>query len=308
MKRLLTIAGLALALSLIVTGVALADKGDGDQVSPRELVQGGAGEGEKASAGEVALLLAPLVAAATAIERFIEMIFDLVEGMILSTGRLIGEGKGYLAFARQQVRVWKDAIAKLKKDEATQLTDAEEGLLRKAEEALEAAQNRVKDFLKSSPYTSWKRLISLAGGIALGVGVAFAAKLQMLAMVAGLFGGGTGTAGALGEAAKWVDKLLTGLVIGTGSAPVHSLIGLLQNTKDAVDEARALWAGSADSRAAEAYLKIQEFIEKQSVEERAPRGLRAEEVTEAEEEEAQRPPPASEIEMRRLIDSRLGRF
>ena len=42
-----------------------------------------------------------------------------------------------------------------------------------------------------------------------------------------------------------MDKLVTGLLIGTGSAPMHSLIGLLQNTKDAVDSARALWKGEA---------------------------------------------------------------
>ena len=39
--------------------------------------------------------------------------------------------------------------------------------------------------------------------------------------------------------------IITGLVIGTGSAPVHSLIGLIQNTKDAVDGARAMWDGRA---------------------------------------------------------------
>ena len=44
---------------------------------------------------------------------------------------------------------------------------------------------------------------------------------------------------------RYIDTFVTGLIIGTGSVPVHSLIGLLQNTKDAVYEARTLWKGKA---------------------------------------------------------------
>jgi hypothetical protein len=51
--------------------------------------------------------------------------------------------------------------------------------------------------------------------------------------------------------------VVTGLVIGTGSAPVHSLIGLLQNTRDAVDQARALWSGKAIKEVAEALSQAQ---------------------------------------------------
>jgi hypothetical protein len=40
-----------------------------------------------------------------------------------------------------------------------------------------------------------------------------------------------------------MDVAITGVVIGTGSAPVHSLIGILQNTKEAIDQVRALAQG-----------------------------------------------------------------
>ena len=40
-----------------------------------------------------------------------------------------------------------------------------------------------------------------------------------------------------------IDIVITGVVIGTGSAPVHSLIGILQNTKGAIDQLRALAQG-----------------------------------------------------------------
>jgi hypothetical protein len=41
------------------------------------------------------------------------------------------------------------------------------------------------------------------------------------------------------------DILITGLIIGTGSSPVHSLIGILQQGKDALDSL----GGFLDSRA-----------------------------------------------------------
>ncbi len=301
MKRLLLVTAVVLAFSLIVTGITLADNGEGEEA--------GAGEGDKASAGEIALLLAPLAAAATAIERLIEMVFDWYEGMVLSVGDLIGEGKGYLAFARDQVKVWKKTIADLRKNDndgnPKKLTNEEKSLLAEAEDALDGAQRRVAEFLKTPPYTSWKRMISLAAGIVLGIVVAFVAKLRMLAMIAALFGGGggTGTAGVLGEVTRGFDMFLTGLIIGTGSAPVHSLIGLLQNTKNAVDEARALWAGNANSEMAETYIALKEFLTEREDKERGMRRLRKEAGEEPEEV-----PPMSEVEMRRLINDRLGRF
>jgi hypothetical protein len=231
MKRLLLVTILAVALSLMVTGVAFAADG----------------EGGNATAGEVALVLAPLVAAATAIERFIEMVFDWYESLVLSASEFFGQGKGYVRWAKGQVRELREAVLR-------NSSSGDPRALSQAEDALAAAEDRLIGFLKSPFYTSRKRVLSLLGGIVLGVIVAFTAKLQMLAMIAGLFGGGTGTgiSGVLVEAGRWIDIALTGLVIGTGSAPVHSLIGILQNTKDAVDKARALWAGNAVRVAAQA--------------------------------------------------------
>lgn len=236
MKRVLIVTALVLAFSLLTTGVALAADGEGNQ----------------ATAGEVALVLAPLVAAATAVERLIEMVFDGYESAVLGIGNMFGEGKGYLKWARQQVREWHDTITQMQGGGPGDPAVA--ARLSEAENALASAQDRLIDFLNAPAYTSRKRVISLGAGIVLGVIVAFIAKLQMLAMIASLFGwqAGAGGASPLAQAGSAVDMLLTGLIIGTGSAPVHSLIGLLQNTKDAVDKARALWAGSAANVGAQA--------------------------------------------------------
>jgi hypothetical protein len=285
MKRLLSITALVLAFSLLVTGVALAADGEDTSVTT----------------GEVALILAPLVAAATAIERFIEMIFDWYESLVLSTSDFLGQGKGYVRWAKQQVRELQEAV--LRNGSSGDL-----GALSQAEDALAAAQDRLVDFLKSPFYTSRKRVLSLVAGIVLGVIVAFTARLQMLALVAGLFGagGGTSASSTLVEAGRGIDMFLTGLIVGTGSAPVHSLIGLLQNTKDAVDKARALWAGNAVRAAAQAdhLLALAPAAGVAPPEVRPAAAVAVAPDAEAEVEEA-RPRPAGEVETRRRINRLL---
>jgi hypothetical protein len=229
------------------------------------------------------------------------MVFDGYESLVLGASDFLGKSKGYLRWAKQQVRDWQDAIAELQNRNSR---DA--NAFSKAENALADAQDRLADFLKSPFYTSRKRVLSLLAGIVLGVIVAFGAKLRMLAMVAGMFGAseGPGAASAFAEVGRGVDMLLTGLIIGTGSAPVHSLIGLLQNTKDAVDKARALWAGNAASVAAQAdRLMRQAPAEVRAAPLPAPeRALALEGLEEAEEEVV----PLGEVETRRRI-SRLLR-
>ena len=284
MKRLLLITALVLAFSLVATGVALAADGDDRSVTT----------------GEVALLLAPLVAAATAIERFIEMVFDWYESLVLSASGFLGQGKGYIRWAKGQVRELRAAVLRNSSSDDPRA-------LSQAEDALAAAEDRLIGFLKSPFYTSRKRVLSLVAGIVLGVIVAFTAKLRMLAMIAGLFGGGTGTgtSSVLVEAGQGIDMVLTGLVIGTGSAPVHSLIGILQNTKDAVDKARALWAGNAVRVAVQADQLMAGALAAEVVPPEArPAAVVAVEVG-AEPAAEARPRPAGEVETSRRINRLL---
>jgi hypothetical protein len=219
MRRTLLVTGLVVALSLLAINTVWAQ--GGNDTSP-------------ASGETIAILLAPLLAAATAIERIIEMLFNWYESVILNASELAGQGKGYLSWAQAQVNKWQNAI------EWNRLSgDA----LRQAEDALADAQERLVAYLKSPFYTSRKRVMTLVMGVLFGISVAFVTRLQMFA--------------SLGVDIRWswIDMFVTGLVIGTGSAPVHSLIGLLQNTKSAIDQARALWSGQAYNQGLEAELK-----------------------------------------------------
>ncbi len=205
------IIGAVLLIMCIVPGVAFAqssDPGTTTQVS-----------------GDVTVLLLPLVAAATAIERIIEMIFNWYESIVLNAGRLIGQSSGYLKWAQQELKDARDAFGKA--DGKSAFEQAELKLLQ--------AEERLQEYLRSPFYLSKKKYLTLLLGLGLGVVIAFMTQLQMLKLL-GI---------QLNSALAGVDMLVTGLIIGTGSAPVHSLIGLLQNTKDAVYEARSLWRGKS---------------------------------------------------------------
>jgi hypothetical protein len=213
MKRFLITALGALAYSLVFASVAWAQEG---------------GNGGSVGA-DVAAVLAPILAAATATERIIEMIFNWYESLILSANRLLGEGRGYLGWTQKQVQKYQVELLKLSNQN-------DPNALKRAEYQLALAQERLHDYLKSPFYISWKRGSTLILGIVFGVIIAFVVQLQMFKLLLGI---------EMPQIFSWLDTLVTGLIIGTGSAPVHSLIGLLQNTKDAVYEARTLWKGKS---------------------------------------------------------------
>jgi hypothetical protein len=264
MKRLVWVTVLVLALWLVVAGVAWAADGDYQ---------------EDVTAGDVALLLAPLVAAATAIERFIEMGFNQVESVILNLGNTLGAGGEYVKWAQgevddvqkvflalgedvrkaqtalnQALKRVEEAPAGAERDKAmAELQKAEkEATVRvsafdKAEDALEDAQERLVQFLKSPYWVSRKQAIATLAAIVLGLVAAFMGRIRMFALLNIDLAAGV-TDPAVAQFLAGVDMAITGLVIGTGSGPVHSLIGILQNTKDTIGEAGKLWKGTAAVR------------------------------------------------------------
>jgi hypothetical protein len=178
------------------------------------------------SGGEVQALLLPLIAAATVVERLIEVIFDWYESAVMQLSKFPGLASEYVAWTQKQVRDAKDAFNDT-------MTPTE---ISKAEQVLKDAQDRLAGFVKNPQYLSIKRAYAMLLGFVFGLIIAFSVEGLALFDLLGL---------GLPEGLTWVDKLVTGLLIGTGSAPMHSLIGLLQNSKDAVDSARALWKGQA---------------------------------------------------------------
>jgi hypothetical protein len=230
MKRLLLVLCWLVALSLVFVQVAGADNG--------------ATTGDEGTATvSVALALTPLVAAATAIERVIEMLFNGYESLVLSIGGVAGLGGSYVKWAREQVSRYRNAL----------ISATSEGEISRLEELLLDAQQRLKDSLKSEPYVSLKRATAVLLGIVLGLVAAFMTRLQMFRLLGVDLSAMNAAAGnpALPALLTTMDMAITGIVMGTGSAPVHSLIGILQNSKDAIGQLRALAQGRSIAAIAE---------------------------------------------------------
>jgi hypothetical protein len=95
-----------------------------------------------------------------------------------------------------------------------------------AQKRLEDAESNLAAVTSSDSYISAKSAASIVLGLMLGVIIAAIGQLQMFAML-----------GVAAVPARF-DVFITGLVIGSGSYPVHSLVGILQQSKDTLDSAK----------------------------------------------------------------------
>ncbi len=102
-------------------------------------------------------------------------------------------------------------------------TQSAEALLRDAQIRLGAAEDKLAGATSSPDYRSAKSAVSIVLGLMLGIIVAAVGQIQMFALL------------GIAAVPARVDVLITGLIIGSGSYPVHSLVGILQQGKDALD-------------------------------------------------------------------------
>ncbi len=197
--------------------------------------QGGSGK----VPADVTGTLAPLVVAATAVERLIEMGWNFLESRFLEVVSWIGMGEEWVDYAHTQVSGARTELRALvhKADPLAPADDA----LKTAADSLRSAQKLLESALASQGYVSFKQAASVVVGLILGVIVAFTAGLDMLQLLQ--LSGKTTIAG----------MLITGLAIGTGSGPVHSLIGLLQQARNAVGQAADFFDSRAGQNRGAAY-------------------------------------------------------
>jgi hypothetical protein len=220
-------------------------------LAPHAWAAGSAAPDAQAATPDVGTLLGPLLAAATGIERVIEMFWNFVESTAQQGLAALGLGQSWARYAGAQVRAAEESL--------NSLAAQAEALRRKgaapadplavtaldqqidlAQRKLGDAQQQLTNALHSPRYTSIKQAASVLIGIALGLVVAFATQLDMFQLLRLANGPGA------------VGIFLTGLIIGAGSGPVHSIIGLLQQSKDAVDQAANLFSARSRRNATEA--------------------------------------------------------
>jgi len=194
---------------------------------------------------DLAILFAPMLAASTGIERTMEMFWNWFEALFTNFIAFVAMGWEWTRWVREEIELTNKAVsdlalqlAQLRRAAPTPARAAQESellaALRNAEEQLKSAQDHLRTVLKSDRYRSIKQALSVLAGIVLGVLVSAAANLKMFA----LLGITTVPAG--------VDVVVTGVIIGTGSGPVHSLVGILQQGKETIEQASSVLRGRSE--------------------------------------------------------------
>ncbi len=201
------------------------------------------------------VVLAPVVAAATGVERLLESVFNTLENVWRTGVAYLGYGMRWLKQAETQVadaRAWMQNIGlvynNLEAKYATQMNqlmqqssmeriaaqledlrqraDQEtanvQKLLADAEARVAETENKLNEASGSSDYINAKAAASIVLGLMLGVIVATVGQIKMFALL------------GIAMPAR-IDVFATGIVIGSGSYPVHSLVGILQQGRDALD-------------------------------------------------------------------------
>jgi hypothetical protein len=191
--------------------------------------------------GDIAVVLAPLVAVSLAIERLLETAFDWFEQATRCTAEVLAAPRETLDWIGREYQEAYEAAAAAAEAAAVTLTPASLQALHEAEERLAKAEARLRSWTSAPEYRAWKRALSIWIGLLTGLIVAVIGDLGMFR--------------ALGiPMPRILDMLVTGLIIGAGPGPMHSLIGILQSGRDAVNNLAELAKGKALRDAAQAVL------------------------------------------------------
>ncbi len=192
------------------------------------------------------LVLAPVLVAAAAVERTLESVFNVIEGSWHKLVAYLGRGLRWLKSAEVEVKQARQFLAEASDKynmemrslqigdiSVSEITDtirikmeAANKMMTLAQKRLSDAESNLDDVTSSDSYISAKSAVSIVLGLMLGVIIAAIGQLQMFALL-----------GIAAVPARF-DVLITGLVIGSGSYPVHSLVGILQQGKDTLDSAK----------------------------------------------------------------------
>lgn len=180
---------------------------------------------------DLAAVLAPVAVAALGVERVIEMMWNLIESYLRSLVAFLAGRSEWLRWANDELRAARERLEALAQegdptkrvsDMLPTSQDAFSLLIERAANDVAFAEVRLSSLTSTNQYRDAKRVISILSSLVLGIIVATVVGLQMFAL--------------LGIPVNVrIDILITGIAIGTGSTPVHSLIGILQQGKDTLE-------------------------------------------------------------------------
>ncbi len=207
------------------------------------------------ASANLTVVLAPILAAAAAVERTLETIFNVLEGSWRTMVAYLGRGMRWLKSAETEVKQARQFLADVADKFNAEMQNLEIGqasipaltaavqakmddvtrMMVLAQHRLEGAEDNLSEITSSENYINAKTAVSVVLGLMLGVIISALAQLQMFAML------------GVDIVPARFDVLITGLVIGSGSYPVHSLVGILQQGKDTLDSVKGYFNRSAPS-------------------------------------------------------------
>ncbi len=222
--RMLVYGGTALLLGIFAGTISFALVYPVQAVIPKPLAEG----------ADLATVLAPIAIAALGVERMIEMMWNLIESYIRSLVAFLAGRSEWLRWANDELRAARERLETLAQegdptervsDMLPTSQDALSQLIERAANDVALAELRLSSLTSTAQYRDAKRVISIVTCLVLGIVIATVVGLQMFALL-GI------------NANTRIDILITGIAIGTGSTPVHSLIGILQQGKDTLEGAQ----------------------------------------------------------------------
>lgn len=175
-------------------------------------------------AGDYATVLAPLLAVSVAIERLLETAFNWYEQSVQTVADVLAGPRTGLDWVRKELQDAYDAAQAVAGSiGATVASSQALEVLNAAEARLAKAEQRLSGWTKAPEYVAFKRALSIGIGLFVGLEVAVSSDLGMLRLIGF-------------PMPRFIDMLVTGLVIGAGPGPMHSLIGILQGGKDSLQK------------------------------------------------------------------------
>ena len=192
--------------------------------------------------GDFATVLAPFLAISVAIERLLETAFNWFEQSSRAVADILIAPKETLDWVAREYQEAYEATRKATETLSLETTPESLELLEMAEERLAKAEERLRSWVNAPEYLAWKRALSIWFGLMTGLVIAVLGDLGILHYI-GI------------PAPRFVDMMVTGLIIGSGPGPMHDLIGILQGGKNALNNLAQLAKGKSVREAAEALQK-----------------------------------------------------
>lgn len=189
--------------------------------------------------GDFATVLAPLLAISVAIERLLETVYNWVEQTSMAVADILVAPRETLSWIEREYQDAYKAADEAAKTVGVEAIPESLELLRMAEDRLTVAEERLRGWINAPEYLARKRAVCIWFGLMAGLVISVVGDLRMLRYI-GI------------PAPRFIDMLVTGFVIGSGPGPMHDLIGILQNGKNALGNLAKVAKGQPVQEAMEA--------------------------------------------------------